>query len=410
LVIELEDLVVLPEVSEKIKEGAASIKVIVAISEQASIDEVKEKIEGLGVATRATDYFVFAELNPSQIKQLDKSADSWGVTKVWLDKKISAMLDTSVETVKVKAAWNVFAARGKGITCAVIDTGIDKSHQDLAQQVTSQEDFTDEGVGDRHGHGTHVAGIIAGTGKESGGKYVGLAPDARLCDLKVLDKDGNGRASGIIEAMAKVREINDKSREMAIHVVNLSLGGDVPVGSYGVGQSPECQEANRLVNSGVAVCVAASNDGYKRLLTKGPSDATEVFPKFMDLVITDPGNADEVMTVGSVHKQYPHKYGISYFSSKGPTGDGRAKPDLVAPGEKITSCKMGGGYTTMSGTSMATPHVAGAVALFLSAKPEFIGHPRDVKKIILENCIDLDRDKYFQGYGLLDIFKALQAV
>ena len=410
MVIELEDLVVLPEVSAKIAEGAASIKVIIAISEQANIDEVKEKVEGLGVTAKATDYFIFAELKPGQIEQLDKSARSWGVTKVWLDKKVSTMLDSSVETVKVKAAWNVFGARGKGITCAVIDTGIDKNHQDLAQQVTSQEDFTGEGAGDRNGHGTHVAGIIAGTGKENGGKYVGLAPDAKLYDLKVLDKDGNGSASGTIQAMARVREINDKSREMMIHIVNLSLGGYVPVGSYGIGQSPECQEANRLVSSGVVVCVAASNDGYKNLLTAGPSGTPQVFPKFMDLVITDPGNAEEVMTVGSVHKKYPHKYGISYFSSKGPTGDGRLKPDLVAPGEKITSCKMGGGYTTLSGTSMATPHVAGAVAVFLSAKPEFIGHPRDVKKIILGNCIDLNRDRYFQGYGLLDIFKALQAV
>jgi subtilisin family serine protease len=138
----------------------------------------------------------------------------------------------------------------------------------------------------------------------------------------------------------------------------------------------------------------------------------EVFPTFIDLGITDPGNAEDVITVGSVHKDKPHAYGPSFFSSKGPTGDGRFKPDCVAPGEKINSALAGSGDKTveMDGTSMATPHVSGAIALFLSAKPEFKGRARDVKEILLKSCTDLKRDRNFQGAGLVDVLRMIQSV
>jgi len=118
----------------------------------------------------------------------------------------------------------------------------------------------------------------------------------------------------------------------------------------------------------------------------------------------------------------PHVYGVSYFSSKGPTGDGRAKPDLVAPGEKIISCAAGRAratlkravgdceYTEDSGTSMAAPHVSGVIAAFLSVRREFIGQPDKVKQIFLSTATDLKREKYFQGWGLVDLMRAIQSV
>jgi subtilisin family serine protease len=194
--------------------------------------------------------------------------------------------------------------------------------------------------------------------------------------------------------------------------VNLSFGGPVPVGSYGCGWSPECQEANRLMASGVVVCVAASNDGYKTIATATAEGNLQWFSAFLAIGISDPANAAEVITVGSTHKEDPHAYGPSYFSSRGPTGDGRPKPDCLAPGEKIVSARWGTADETieMSGTSQATPHVSGALSLFLSAKPEFIGRSREVKEILLASCTDLGRDRYFQGAGLVNVLRMIERV
>jgi subtilisin family serine protease len=196
-----------------------------------------------------------------------------------------------------------------------------------------------------------------------------------------------------------------------IHGANLSLGGPVSVGSYGCGFSPECQEANQLMNSGVVVCVAASNDGYKTLATIADGNQLEYFSTFMDMGISDPGNAEDVITVGSTHKSKPHTYGISWFSSKGPTGDGRFKPDVVAPGEQILSAGINRNdkFVKKSGTSMATPFVSAAIAQFLSVKPEFIGQTHRIKEILMSSCTDLNRDKNFQGAGLIDVLRMIQA-
>jgi serine protease AprX len=156
--------------------------------------------------------------------------------------------------------------------------------------------------------------------------------------------------------------------------------------------------------------ISCGNAGYG--VTK--LDNGQEVPAWLDLSISDPANTEEAIAVGSVHKSSPHVYGVSYFSSKGPTGDGRKKPDLVAPGEKIISCSIhldkGFEYEEKSGTSMAAPHVSGAVAAFLSAHPEYRGNPRQVKEILLKTATDLDRDPAFQGAGLIDIMRAILAV
>jgi subtilisin family serine protease len=183
-------------------------------------------------------------------------------------------------------------------------------------------------------------------------------------------------------------------------------------------------EVNRLVRSGVVVVVAAGNSGYGSIdAASGP-----VFNSGLALTINDPGNAEEAITVGSTHREMPHTYGVSYFSSKGPTGDGRLKPDLVAPGERIISCAAGNAkanaaaglpsseteshfdYLEDSGTSMAAPHVSGAIAAFLSVRREFIGRPTEVKRLFMAHATDLQRDRTFQGSGLVDLMRVIQAV
>jgi serine protease AprX len=198
-----------------------------------------------------------------------------------------------------------------------------------------------------------------------------------------------------------------------IHGVNISLGCNFEPEWFASGQSPLCVEVDRLVKSGVVVVVAAGNTGYGTL--KSSIGATSAG---MALTINDPGNAELAITVGSTHRDMPHVYGVSYFSSKGPTGDGRNKPDLVAPGEKIISCATGNlkdegaknmqcDYVETSGTSFAAAHVSGAIAAFLSVKTEYIGRPEDVKKVFAESAESLNRLREFQGNGLVDLYAAL---
>jgi subtilisin family serine protease len=135
---------------------------------------------------------------------------------------------------------------------------------------------------------------------------------------------------------------------------------------------------------------------------------------FRALSITDPGNSESVITVGATHRDKPHTYGVSYFSSRGPTGDGRFKPDILGPGEKILSSVIGGdefeNTARMDGTSMAAPHVSGAAALLLCKHKELIGQPLKVKEVLCKSAVDLGRDRYFQGYGMVDVLRALQSI
>jgi subtilisin family serine protease len=246
-----------------------------------------------------------------------------------------------------------------------------------------------------------------------------MAPRCRLLSLKALDVRDNqeaaGQTSSLIAALEYIQELNGYGRRIRVHGVNLSVGYNFDPDWFACGQSPLCVEVDRLVRSGVVVVVAAGNTGYGWVKTK----FRDVVPAGMDLSINDPGNAELAITVGSTHRDMPHTYGVSYFSSKGPTGDGRQKPDLVAPGEKILSAASGGDakasppealYREESGTSMAAPHVSGAIAAFLSIRSEFNGQAEAVKRIFLDAATDLGRVHYFQGRGVVDLMRAIQSV
>jgi len=385
------------------------------------------------------------------------------IFRIWPDFKVKSLLVKTVSTVKADAAHSSFAALGDGIVWAVIDSGVDGGHPHFAENKNldlgtklDHYDFTaddpmqqplssESARTDEAGHGTHVAGIIAGalTGaKDSGAvravgrrwsedgstellteqhdSITGMAPKCKIVSMKVLDASGNGRTSAVIQALEQVQEINGYGRRVLIHGVNLSVGYDFEPEWFACGQSPLCVEVDRLVRSGVIVVVAAGNTGYGVQSSEARGNVASGLP----LSINDPGNAELAITVGSTHRDMPHTYGVSYFSSKGPTGDGRAKPDLLAPGEKILSCSAGAmrtealnempnakfDYLEQSGTSMAAPHVSGVVAAFLSVRREFIGQPEKVKDIFVKSATDLNRDRYFQGSGLVDLMRAIQSV
>ena len=263
-----------------------------------------------------------------------------------------------------------------------------------------------------YNHGTHVAGILAADWQVGdkdhslGYDLKGVCPDIKIFDLRVLGHDGAGDEFSLIAAMQFVRHLNSHTESMAIHGVNLSISIKHNVKNYACGCTPVCEESERLVNSGLVVVAAAGNDGYLHYLTRGNKD----LEGYSSISITDPGNSEAVITVGSTHREKAHAYGVSFFSSRGPTGDGRAKPDLVAPGEKIVSLVPGGKHDTMDGTSMAAPHVSGAAALLLARYPELIGRPTRVKEILCATATDLGRERYFQGRGMIDILRAMQSI
>ena len=367
--------------------------------------------------------YVAAELNAAEIAQLSALHKDLAIEHIWKDSQKQALLDVSTHRLQAYTAQLGYRATGKGIAWAVLDTGVCGGHPHFATHANLGPfcwDCTGQGkpvkrpLTDPCGHGTHVAGIIAGTqappgAPPGGGPYVGMAPEAKLHVYKVLDDEGSGRDSWIIKALEHIGTLNEKSAELVIHGVNLSLGGPFDAEVFGCGHSPLCQELRRLWRLGVVVCVAAGNEG--RMLIDSPEGRRNVN---LPLSIGDPANLEEAIAVGSVQKEYPHLYGVSYFSSRGPTADGRMKPDVVAPGEKIMSCNaafLPAGpqthYIPLSGTSMACPHVSGILAAFLSVRREFIGRPDELKRMLLATATDLGRDRYHQGAGMPNLIRML---
>jgi serine protease AprX len=490
----MRSVVTEPLLSQVQKNRTGKFEVIIALNElfEGGIAEANELVEARAkewdVDYRMVSHYCFACLTGEQILALaaethevieKKGRRASVVYRIWEDNDVSVTLTRSLTTIKADAAQRSFRALGDGIVWAVLDSGIQGDHPHFKVAETpfgpidslhvedplEHQDFTPLNSGalvDALGHGTHVAGIIAGYWKSAsadGERVVGtemrneqddqnpirireplrtisgVAPRCRLVSLKVIaDRNGTaaakqtagqGKVSWLLLAIDQIQTWNQNGKRLLVHGVNISLGYNFDPRWFGCGQSPLCVEVNRLVKSGVSVVVSAGNSGYSVFLN---SAINKEEAHYNDLSITDPGNADLAITVGSTHRDMPHLYGVSYFSSRGPTGDGRMKPDLVAPGERIVSCAAGVEakkygvetdttgkdvpvlYCEQTGTSMAAPHVSGAIAAFLSVRNEFIGQPERVKEIFVANTIDLRRERKFQGTGLLDVMKALQAV
>ncbi|WP_405691867.1 S8 family peptidase [Streptomyces sp. NBC_00057] len=330
---------------------AAAAKAEVRDAGATRVDRTLKSLNAESVTTPerdAQDIWQALTSKPSKGAQRTTAA---GIDRVWLDGVRKASLDKSVPQIGTPAAWKA-GYTGKGVKIAVLDTGVDATHPDLQGQILDTKNFTaSPDTKDRVGHGTHVSSIAAGTGAKSGGKFKGVAPDAKLLEGKVLDDNGFGDDSGVLAGM-------EWAVAQGADVINLSLGG---------GDTPEIDPLEAAVNKlsadkGVLFAIAAGNEG----------DGAGT--------VGSPGSADAALTVGAVDDNDK----LADFSSRGPRiGDGAIKPDVTAPGVDITAAAAPGsaidqevgqnppGYLSISGTSMATPHVAGAAALLKQQHPEW---------------------------------------
>ncbi|MEV1045542.1 S8 family serine peptidase [Streptomyces sp. NPDC049916] len=312
---------------------------------------------------------------PANARSLDA-----GIGELWLDGRSEALLTESVPQVNAPQAWAA-GFDGKGTTVAVLDTGVDADHPDVEDRIVGSRSFVPgEEVDDRNGHGTHVASTIAGSGAASAGAAKGVAPAAGLLIGKVLSDEGSGADSGIIAAM-------EWAKAEGADIVSMSLGSPVPDD----GSAPMSRAVNSLSAGGGPLFVIAAGNAY------GAG------------TIGSPGAAEKALTVGAVDK----RDGRADFSSMGPLVRSHAlKPDLSAPGVGISAAAsqsvpgIDGMYQSLSGTSMATPHVAGAAAILMQRHPDWSGER--VKDALMSSSKKLDAyTPYDQGTGRLDVKAAV---
>ncbi|MGW6932299.1 S8 family peptidase [Lentzea sp. NPDC054927] len=309
-------------------------------------------------------------------QSLDMSAKSG--TRLTFDRPIRVALDQTTRQIGAQEAWKL-GLDGTGVTVAVVDTGVDAQHPDLAGKLTAVENFSDEpDATDRHGHGTHVAATVAGTG----GRYKGVAPGAKLVIAKVFNGAGEGDTSQVMAGIEWAARSGAK-------IVNLSLGGDVTDGT---------DELSALVDqlsveTGALFVVAAGNNG--------PAGRS----------VTSPGAAASALTVGAVDRQNK----LAPFSSTGPrVGDAWVKPEINAPGVGVVAARAAGTsmgapvddlHTAASGTSMATPHVAGAAAILAQQHPDWPA--QTLKNALVTSAADVGMPWYEQGAGRVDVARAV---
>ncbi|MER6103144.1 S8 family serine peptidase [Streptomyces sp. NPDC001832] len=308
-----------------------------------------------------------------------RSRSASGLKKLWLDRKVQATLDQSTKQVGADLAWAA-GYDGKGTKVAVLDTGVDAEHPDLKGRVAASKNFTDSATtDDRQGHGTHTISTVGGSGAASDGKQKGVAPGADLLAGKVLNDSGSGAESWVIAGMQWA--VDQKA-----DVVSMSLGGAAPSDC----SDPMSLAAEELAQSKDTLFVVAAGN-------LGPTLNT----------VSSPGCAPSVLTVGAVDREDA----TAQFSSRGPvTGSHTLKPEITAPGVNISAAAAGGrgvyAYRTMSGTSMATPHVAGAAAIVKQRHPDWTA--QQIKAALVSSAkSDIPGDVRETGGGRLDVKAAI---
>ena len=320
--------------------------------------------------------------SPAMVEEVKKFSY---VSAVMEDREAKTTDDVTNQIINADKIWSQFSTTGVGVKIGIIDTGIDYNHEALGGgfgsgfKVTGGYDFVNDDTDpmDDFGHGTHVAGIVAA----NGAGLRGVAPGATLVAYKVLNQYGYGLYSWIIAAIeASVDPDQNPATNDQLDVVNMSLGGQP------IENDPLVEAVNNAVQAGVIFCIAAGNDGYSGNMTIG-----------------SPGIAEKAITVGATDS-YDF---IAPFSSKGPTLSFQLKPDVVAPGVDVNSSVVGGRYQKMSGTSMATPQVTGAVALLKSLHSDW--SPDVMKGVLMQTAKNLGQSVWDQGMGRIDVLQAAQA-
>ena len=327
---------------------------------------------------------IACKLSTDSIYRLAEDID---IDYISFDSKVFALLDIASASVEANLPHRR-GYTGEGVTVAIIDTGT-SPHSDLLvpnERIVGFKDFVNNRSSpyDDNGHGTHIAGIIAGSGYSSNGKYTGIAPKANILPIKALDENGSGNTSDIIKAISWAIETKNQYNTK---IINLSLGSPV---NNPCSKDPLCKATKEATDNGLVVVVAAGNSG--------PSKKS----------ILSPGISPNVITVGAVDdKRTPNTSDdtIASFSSRGPTKEGLNKPDIVAPGVNIMSLSntKQNGYTSLSGTSMATPVISGAIALLLEKESNL--SPDEIKRRLARSCIDLKEYKEDQGSGMISLNK-----
>ncbi len=324
------------------------------------------------------------EMNINSILELTTDPD---IEFISYDSKVFAVMDVARKEIGADLILNT-GYTGKDVTVAIIDTGV-SPHADLiypASRIVGFKDFVnfETQMYDDNGHGTHCAGILAGNGYASRGKYKGVAPEANILSIKVLDEVGNGNTSDILST---VQWIIDTKEVYKTRIINFSLGA---IAQYREKRDPLVKAANHAIENNLIVIAAVGNSGPLRTTILSPATSRYVISV---------GALDDMRTTDLNDDV------IAEFSSRGPTLDRIKKPDLIAPGVNITSLSSTDliGYTSLSGTSMSAPMVSGAAALLLNENPNYTHY--DIKRKLISSCSRIRASSYDQGAGVLDISK-----
>lgn len=380
-----------PELAQLLSTSAADAPINVIVGTRGPSSERTDEASLLDLDVIWTYQLIpafSATATPAGIKAL--AQQDW-VTGISLNRPMTSLMDASTGGIEATKAWDA-GYTGAGITVAVLDTGVDLIEPGLDEAIVACVStilgVTVPECTDTNGHGTHVAGTVA----SRDATYRGVAPDANLAIVRVLHAGGAGTSADIIAGMDWIAENKDRVSP-PIRVATMSIGFADP--GCGDGSGPEAEAADALVARGVSFTIAAGNSGHETCTIDGASAAFNVITV---------GAADDRNTANQADDT------LAKFSSGGPTADGRLKPDLVAPGVNIRSLSLGPTTAELDGTSMATPHVAGAIAVLLEKEPSLT--PAEVKARLLGSTAAPDAaaslpDKDW-GHGLLNVCAALR--